>query len=228
MRPLVQELLRLRDLIQPPEIPGWFLDAATGQEAVNVATHFDQALNITGGDPDQAGWRRAGRRGAEFEGGDRQADQVHGDGGESGRIRAVPPGADGVAHFGHGRRGEACGRAPEAGPGRRQRMEEKDAQGPVHDGRFSGAVAGHEEARLAGKACGMLPGGAEAIKRVDMNKQEKEFKRMEGYYLRHDVSGEARPGKSSTPSAGCASPRAAASRCPMSQFAQQIQTRCSR
>jgi len=27
---------------------------------------------------------------------------------------------------------------------------------------------------------GMLPGGAEAIKRVDMNKQEKEFKRMEG------------------------------------------------
>src|SRR5204863_2471010 len=24
------------------------LDAATGQEAVNVATHFDQALNITG------------------------------------------------------------------------------------------------------------------------------------------------------------------------------------
>lgn len=45
--PLVQELVRLRDLIQPQEIL-LVLDAATGQEAVNVATHFDKALNITG------------------------------------------------------------------------------------------------------------------------------------------------------------------------------------
>src|SRR5262249_43221351 len=45
--PLVQELVRLRDLIRPDEIL-LVLDAATGQEAVNVATHFDQALNITG------------------------------------------------------------------------------------------------------------------------------------------------------------------------------------
>src|SRR5581483_8135881 len=45
--PLVQELVRLRDLIKPQEIL-LVLDAATGQEAVNVATHFYQALNITG------------------------------------------------------------------------------------------------------------------------------------------------------------------------------------
>src|SRR5207253_1962092 len=45
--PLVQELVRLRDLIKPQEIL-LVLDAATGQEAVNVATHFDQALHITG------------------------------------------------------------------------------------------------------------------------------------------------------------------------------------
>ncbi len=44
---LVQELVRLRDLIKPREIL-LVLDAATGQEAVNVATHFDQALGITG------------------------------------------------------------------------------------------------------------------------------------------------------------------------------------
>ena len=44
---LVQELVRLRDLIKPQETL-LVLDAATGQEAVNVATHFDQALNITG------------------------------------------------------------------------------------------------------------------------------------------------------------------------------------
>src|SRR5579871_680360 len=45
--PLVQELVHLRDLIKPQEIL-LVLDAATGQEAVNVATHFDQALNVTG------------------------------------------------------------------------------------------------------------------------------------------------------------------------------------
>ncbi len=45
--PLVQELVRLRDFIKPQEIL-LVLDAATGQEAVNVATHFDQALKITG------------------------------------------------------------------------------------------------------------------------------------------------------------------------------------
>src|SRR5258708_25290002 len=45
--PLVQELVQLRDLVKPQEIL-LVLDAATGQEAVNVATHFDQALPITG------------------------------------------------------------------------------------------------------------------------------------------------------------------------------------
>jgi signal recognition particle subunit SRP54 len=45
--PLIQELVRLRELIKPDEIL-LVLDAATGQEAVNVATHFDQALSITG------------------------------------------------------------------------------------------------------------------------------------------------------------------------------------
>ena len=45
--PLVQEFVRLRDLVKPQEIL-LVLDAATGQEAVNVATHFDQALQITG------------------------------------------------------------------------------------------------------------------------------------------------------------------------------------
>src|SRR5258708_5469383 len=45
--PLVQELVHLRDLVKPQEIL-LVLDSATGQDAVNVATHFDQALNITG------------------------------------------------------------------------------------------------------------------------------------------------------------------------------------
>ena len=45
--PLVQELVQLRDRVQPREIL-LVLDSATGQEAVSVATHFDEALGITG------------------------------------------------------------------------------------------------------------------------------------------------------------------------------------
>jgi signal recognition particle subunit SRP54 len=44
---LVQELVRMRDLLAPQEIL-LVADAATGQEAVNIAEHFDKALNITG------------------------------------------------------------------------------------------------------------------------------------------------------------------------------------
>lgn len=45
--PLVQELVRLKNLVSPEEVL-LVLDSATGQEAVNVATHFDKALNVTG------------------------------------------------------------------------------------------------------------------------------------------------------------------------------------
>jgi signal recognition particle subunit SRP54 len=44
---LVQELVRLRDLVKPQEIL-LVADSATGQEAVNIAEHFDKALGITG------------------------------------------------------------------------------------------------------------------------------------------------------------------------------------
>jgi signal recognition particle subunit SRP54 len=44
---LVAELQRLRDFLQPQEVL-LVCDAATGQQAVNVATHFHQALGLTG------------------------------------------------------------------------------------------------------------------------------------------------------------------------------------
>src|SRR5438093_652033 len=44
---LVQELVRLRDLVKPQEIL-LVADSATGQEAVNIAEHFDKALGLTG------------------------------------------------------------------------------------------------------------------------------------------------------------------------------------
>ena len=44
---LVEELVQLKNKISPQEIL-LVLDAATGQEAVNVASHFDEALSISG------------------------------------------------------------------------------------------------------------------------------------------------------------------------------------
>jgi signal recognition particle subunit SRP54 len=45
--PLVQELKALKEFLQPQETL-LVVDAATGQQAVSVATHFNDALNITG------------------------------------------------------------------------------------------------------------------------------------------------------------------------------------
>ncbi len=46
-QPLVDELKRLRDFLKPQEIL-LVADAATGQQAVSVATHFNDALQISG------------------------------------------------------------------------------------------------------------------------------------------------------------------------------------
>ncbi len=44
---LVQELVRMKEVLAPQEVL-LVADSATGQEAVNIAEHFDKALNITG------------------------------------------------------------------------------------------------------------------------------------------------------------------------------------
>jgi signal recognition particle subunit SRP54 len=44
---LIQEIKELRDFLKPQEIL-LVVDAATGQQAVSVATHFNEALQITG------------------------------------------------------------------------------------------------------------------------------------------------------------------------------------
>jgi signal recognition particle subunit SRP54 len=46
-QPLIEELKQLKELLQPQETL-LVVDAATGQQAVSVATHFNDALQITG------------------------------------------------------------------------------------------------------------------------------------------------------------------------------------
>jgi signal recognition particle subunit SRP54 len=178
--PLVQELVRLRDLVKPSEIL-LVLDAATGQEAVNVATHFDQALQITGSiltklDGDARGgaalsmkavtgkpikFAGMGEKLDEFEPfhPERMASRILGMGDV---VSLVERAADSV--------NEADAR----------RMEEKMRKGQFTLEDFLEQLRAMKKLGSLESIVGMLPGGAEMLKQQgDLSKQEKEFKRME-------------------------------------------------
>ena len=100
---MMAELQEIRDRIRPQEIL-LVVDAMTGQDAVNAAAAFHQAIGLSGGDPDQAGRGYPGRGRSLRAGCDRLPHQVCGGRGEDRRPGALPPGADGLPDSGHGRR----------------------------------------------------------------------------------------------------------------------------
>ncbi len=177
--PLVQELVRLRDLVKPQEIL-LVLDAATGQEAVNVATHFDQALNITGSiltklDGDARGgaalsmkavtgkpikFAGVGERLDEFEPfhPERMASRILGMGDVVSLVEKAAEAVD----------------LEDA-----KRMEEKMRKGEFTLEDFLDQLRQMKKLGPLENIMKMLPGGAEALQGQDMSKQEKEFKRME-------------------------------------------------
>jgi signal recognition particle subunit SRP54 len=178
--PLVQELVRLRDLVKPQEIL-LVLDAATGQEAVNVATHFDQALQITGSiltklDGDARGgaalsmkavtgkpikFAGMGEKLDEFEPfhPERMASRILGMGDV---VSLVERAADSI--------NEADAK----------RMEEKMRKGQFTLEDFLEQLRAMKKLGSLESIVGMLPGGAEMLKQQgDLSKQEREFKRME-------------------------------------------------
>jgi signal recognition particle subunit SRP54 len=178
--PLIQELVRLRDLTRPQEIL-LVLDAATGQEAVNVASHFDQALNITGSiltklDGDARGgaalsmkavtgkpikFAGVGEKPEDFEPfhPERMASRILGMGDV---ISLVEKAAEAVD-------------IDEA-----RKLEEKMRKGQFTLEDFLDQLRQMKKLGPLESIINMLPGGAEAIKGADLNKQEKEFRHMEG------------------------------------------------
>ncbi|HEY3862492.1 MAG TPA: signal recognition particle protein [Verrucomicrobiae bacterium] len=178
--PLVRELVRLRDAVKPQEIL-LVLDAATGQEAVNVATHFDQALNITGAiltklDGDARGgaalslravtgkpikFAGVGEKLEDFEPfyPDRVASRILGMGDVVSLVEKAVEAVD----------------LDEA-----KRMEEKMRKGQFTLEDFLDQLRQMKKLGPLENLVGMLPGGAEAMKSGDLAKQEKEFKHMEG------------------------------------------------
>ncbi len=177
--PLVQELVRLRDLVKPQEIL-LVLDAATGQEAVNVATHFDQALNITGSiltklDGDARGgaalsmksvtgkpikFAGVGEKLEDFEPfhPERMASRILGMGDVVSLVEKAAESVD----------------ADDA-----KRLEEKMRKGQFTLEDFLDQLRQMKKLGSLESIVGMLPGGAEALKNADLSKSEKEFKHME-------------------------------------------------
>ena len=179
-QPLVQELVRLRDLIQPQEIL-LVLDAATGQEAVNVATHFDQALHITGAILTKLDGDARGGAALSLKAVTGKPIKFVGTGEKLDEFEPFHPERMASRILGMGDVVSLVEKAAEAVDlDDAKRMEEKMRKGQFSLDDLLEQMRAMKKLGSLESLVGMMPGGAEAIKRVDMGKKEKELKRMEG------------------------------------------------
>ncbi len=177
--PLVQELVQLRDLVKPQEIL-LVLDSATGQEAVNVATHFDKALGITGAiltklDGDARGGAALSLRAVtgkpiKFAGVGEKLDEFEPFHPERVASRILGMG-DVVSLV------EKAAEAVDLDDAKR--MEEKMRKGQFTLEDFLEQLRQMKRLGPLENIVKLLPGGAEMAAGTDMSKQEREFKRME-------------------------------------------------
>jgi signal recognition particle subunit SRP54 len=177
--PLVQELVRLRDFIKPQEIL-LVLDAATGQEAVNVATHFDQALNITGSILTKLDGDARGGAALSMKAVTGKPIKLMGTGEKLEDFEPFHPERMASRILGMGDVVSLVERAAEAvDEDEAKRMEEKMRKGQFTLEDFLEQLRGMKKLGSLESIVGMLPGGSEMLKGADMAKQEKEFKHME-------------------------------------------------
>ncbi len=177
--PLVQELVRLRDLVKPSEIL-LVLDAATGQEAVNVATHFDQALQITGSILTKLDGDARGGAALSMKDVTGKPIKFAGMGEKLDEFEPFHPERMASRILGMGDVVSLVERAAEAvDVDEAKRMEEKMRKGQFTLEDFLEQLRQMKKLGSLESIVGMLPGGAEALKQTDISKQEKEFKRME-------------------------------------------------
>jgi signal recognition particle subunit SRP54 len=178
--PLVQELVRLRDLIKPQEIL-LVLDAATGQEAVNVATHFDQALRITGAILTKMDGDARGGAALSLKAVTGKPIKFAGVGEKMEDFEPFHPERVASRILGMGDVVSLVEKAAESVDlNDAKRMEEKMRKGQFTLEDFLDQLRQMKKLGSLESLVGMLPGGAEMLKTADLGKQEKEFKRMEG------------------------------------------------
>jgi len=177
--PLVQELVRLRDLVKPQEIL-LVLDAATGQEAVNVATHFDQALNITGSILTKLDGDARGGAALSMKAVTGKPIKFAGVGEKLDEFEPFHPERMASRILGMGDVVSLVEKAAEAvDVDEAMRLEEKMRKGQFTLEDFLDQLRAMKKLGPLESIVKMLPGGAEAIKDTDLTKQEKEFRRME-------------------------------------------------
>ena len=178
--PLVQELVRLRDLVKPQEIL-LVLDAATGQEAVNVATHFDQALNISGSILTKLDGDARGGAALSLKSVTGKPIKFAGVGEKLEDFEPFHPERMASRILGMGDVVSLVEKAAEAvSEEDAKRLEEKMRKGEFTLEDFLEQLRAMKKLGPLENIMKMLPGGADALKQVDITKQEKEFKRMEG------------------------------------------------
>ncbi|MGB8370264.1 MAG: signal recognition particle protein [Verrucomicrobiia bacterium] len=176
---LVQELVRLRDLVKPQEIL-LVLDAATGQEAVNVATHFDQALQITGSILTKLDGDARGGAALSLKAVTGKPIKFGGVGEKLDEFEPFHPERMASRILGMGDVVSLVEKAAETVDlDDAKRMEEKMRKGQFTLEDFLEQLRQMKKLGSLESIVGMLPGGAEALKQTDISKQEKEFKRME-------------------------------------------------
>ena len=178
--PLVQELVRLRDLVKPQEIL-LVLDAATGQEAVNVAAHFDQALNITGAVLTKLDGDARGGAALSLKAVTGKPIKFAGVGEKLEDFEPFHPERMAQRILGMGDVVSLVEKAAEAVDlDEAKRMEEKMRKGQFTLEDFLEQLRQMKKLGPLENLVGMLPGGSEMMKSADMSKSEKEFHRMEG------------------------------------------------
>src|SRR5271163_3072383 len=178
--PLVQELVRLRDLVKPQEIL-LVLDAATGQEAVNVATHFDSALSITGAILTKLDGDARGGAALSLKAITGKPIKFMGTGEKLDEFEPFHPERMASRILGMGDVVSLVERAAEAvNEDDLKRMEEKMRKGEFTLEDFLDQLRQMKKLGSLESVVGMLPGGSEMLKGADMSKQERDFRRMEG------------------------------------------------
>lgn len=177
--PLVQELVRLKTLIVPDEIL-LVLDAATGQEAVNVASHFDQALNITGSILTKLDGDTRGGAALSMKAVTQKPIKFMGVGEKLEDFEPFHPERMASRILGMGDVVSLVERAAEAvDEADARRLEEKMKKGHFTLEDFLDQLRQMKKLGPLDKIVGMLPGGSDMLKGADLSRQEKEFARME-------------------------------------------------
>jgi signal recognition particle subunit SRP54 len=177
--PLVQELVRLRDLVKPQETL-LVLDSATGQEAVNVATHFDQALNITGSILTKLDGDARGGAALSMKSVTGKPIKFAGMGEKLEDFEPFHPERMASRILGMGDVVSLVEKAAEAVDiDEAKRLEEKMRKGQFTLVDFLDQLRQMKKLGPLESIIGMLPGGAEALKGQDLTKQEKEMRQME-------------------------------------------------